>query len=565
MLKVFQPYDNLFNSNGDAVITGARAIIKKVDNADFSLELECPIEFIDYVKPQNIIVAPTPQGEQGFRIDKIEATRTKIKASCKHLFYDSANYLIADSYVVDKTCNEALDHLNEATDTESPFTTLSDITTLNSYRCVRKSLAEAIATVLERWGGHLVRDNFNIKILANIGADNGVTIQYGKNIKEISVNYNWDNVCTKLLPVGKDGFLLSDLYVYSEVSYDTPFTKTVNFEQDINPEDYADEENYLNALRDDLTAQAEKYLAVNQYPSVNYTLSANLEKITDIGDVIHVFDERLGVNLVTHVLSYSYDAVLERYTEIQFGNIQADLGDLIKTVNNTINTELTINNQAQSVILKEALAESEAKILGTFGNSFVIYNGDEILIVDRLPADTANNVMRINSAGIGFSTTGISGTFTSAWTLDGTFNAQAINVINFTASLIKGGTLKLGSELNQNGTLELYDAENRLIGILGKTSAEGEPDKFGLKMFGADGSYILMNNEVGFAGYDRLNNPLFWVSRDEFHQKKSVIEEEITLCNKMRFIAIEVYDRTQNPPVLTNDGIGLVSVISNGG
>ena len=153
MLKVFKPYDSLFNNNGDAVITGARALVKKVDNGDFNLELECPIEFIDFIQPQNIIVAPTPQGEQGFRIDKVEATRTKLKASCKHLFYDSANYLIADSYVVDKNCNEALDHLNNATDNESPFTTLSDVTTINSFRCVRKSLSEAIATVLERWAG----------------------------------------------------------------------------------------------------------------------------------------------------------------------------------------------------------------------------------------------------------------------------------------------------------------------------------------------------------------------------------------------------------------------------
>lgn len=561
MLKVFQPYDNIFNSNGDIVITGARAVIHKEDNGAFNLELECPLEFIDYVKPQNIIVANTPQGDQGFRIEKTENTRTKIKATAKHLFYDSNNYLILDSYVVNKNCNDALDHLNEATDNESPFTTLSDVTTINSYRCVRKSLAEAIATVLERWGGHLVRDNYNIKILQNIGVDNGVTIQYGKNIKDISVNYNWDNVCTKLLPVGKDGFLLSDLYVYSEAQYDTPFTKTVSFEQDISPDDYADEESYLNALRDDLTAKAEKYLAVNQYPSVNYTLSANLEKITDIGDIIHVFDERLGVNITTQVLSYSYDCILDQYTEIQFGNYQADLGDLIKSVNATINTELTINNQAQAVVLQRAIAEAQARILGTFGNSYVIYNGSEILVVDRLPASEAHNVMRINSAGIGFSTTGTSGTFTSAWTLDGTFNAQNINVINFVADLIKGGTLKLGSEANEAGTLELYNEQNTLIGILGKVSGEGEPESYGLKMFGVDGSYILMNNEVGFAGFDRLNNKLFWVNKDQFVMKKSIVEEEITLCNKMRFIPIELYDNG----VLTNDGIALVSVISNAG
>ena len=74
-------------------------------------------------------------------------------------------------------------------------------------------------------------------------------------------------------------------------------------------------------------------------------------------------------------------------------------------------------------------------------------------------------------------------------------------------------------------------------------------------MYAQNGSYIIINTEVGFAGYDRLDNKLFWVSEDEFHQKKSVVEEEITLCNKLRFIPIEIY----NGSTLVNDGIGLVS------
>ena len=79
-------------------------------------------------------------------------------------------------------------------------------------------------------------------------------------------------------------------------------------------------------------------------------------------------------------------------------------------------------------------------------------------------------------------------------------------------------------------------------------------------MYGVDGSYILMNNSVGFSGYDRLGNQIYWVSKDEFHMKKSVVEEEITLCNKMRFIPIEIYDNN----TLVNDGIGLVSVAGGG-
>ena len=42
-----------------------------------------------------------------------------------------------------------------------------------------------------------------------------LTIRYAKNLKQINCVYNWDKVVTKLMPVGKDGLLLDDLYVYS--------------------------------------------------------------------------------------------------------------------------------------------------------------------------------------------------------------------------------------------------------------------------------------------------------------------------------------------------------------
>ena len=545
MLRVFSPSDTDFTSNGDVVIQATLAVVHKEDNGDYYLELQCGLEYADYVKAENIIVAPTPQGAQAFRIKTVETTRSKISVKAWHRFYDSENYLIADSYVVNKNCNDALDHLNSATDNASPFTTLSDVETVNSFRCVRKSLFEAINTVLERWGGHLVRDNNSIQIRDSIGSDNGVTIQYRKNLKEISVSYDWSNVCTKLLPVGKDGFTIS--YIYSEIQYDIPYTRTVSFEQDINREDYESDEQYEAALTEDLTAQAERYLNTSQYPAVTYTLSANLDKITDVGDIVRVYDERLGVDIQTSVLSFEYDCILEKYTQVSFGTAPHTLSGLLSGVTNEINTSITENNQILTVTLRDELDEAANKIWNALGSSYCIYQGNQILIVDSLPAETAHNVIRINSGGIGFSNTGINGTFKSAWTIDNVLNMENINVINLTADLIKGGTLKLGSNLNQSGALEVYDSENNLIAELNNN---------GLKMYGQDGSYILINTTVGFAGYDRNDNPTFWVSEDEFHQKKSVVEQEITLCNKVRFIPIEVYDNG----TLVNDGIGLVSV-----
>lgn len=566
MIKLFDITDKIYSSNGDKIILPLKAVVKKKDNGDFYLDLEAPLSYIEDLTSNKIIVAGTPQGEQAFRISKVEKTRTKIKLKAYHVFYDSENYLIQDSYVVDKNCNDALDHLNNSTDNTSPYTTISDITKIASYRCIRKSLYEAIQVLLERYGGHLYRDNWTIGIKANLGQDNGVTIRYGKNLKDIKATYNWDNVVTKLLPVGKDGLLLNALdpsasvYLESATQYQIPFTKTVTFDQSqISEDDYKntttgelDVNAYTQALINDLAEQGQNYVETNSIPVVNYTLSANVEKISDIGDTIQVEDEKLGISILTNIISYEYDCILDKYIQIEFGNFVPTLENLMTNITNQTQQQIDENTATLEITLGQELQEAQDKIWNALGSSYVIYEGDKILVVDSLPKETATNVIMINNGGIGFSQTGINGTFQSAWTIDNVLNMEQINVINLTADLIKGGTLKLGSNLNQNGQLEVYDEANSLIAELNKN---------GLKMYGVDGSYILMNNTVGFSGYDRLGNQIYWVSKDEFHMKKSVVEEEITLCNKMRFIPITITDTNDT---VINDGIGLVSVAGGG-
>ena len=558
MIRVFGQTDTSFSSNGDVVLIPLKAKVRKEDNGDYHLDLETGLDYVDYFVEGNIVVANTPQGDQAFRIGNVQKTKYKLTSKCYHVFFDSKNYLIADSYVVDKNCNDALDHLNNATEPQSEFSTISDVGTVDSFRCVRKSLYEAIQTVLERWGGHLVRDNFQIGIRASIGQDSGVTVEYKKNLKEITCEENWDDVVTKLLPVGKDGILLNainpsaSIYVTSAVQYSLPYTKTVTFSQDsINQEDYPSEQAYTQALVNDLQIQAIEYLERYCVPQVNYTLKANLDKVTDVGDTVEVVDDRLGVNMLTNVIAYEYDCILGQYTEVEFGNFKKTLSGLVGNI--TASVDQTVTNQMTDVTvsMNEQLQQATDTIMGVMGDSYVIYDGDQILVLDRLPKESAVNVIRINNGGIGFSQGGINDTFTSAWTIDGTLNMQAINVINLIADMIKGGTLKLGSHLNASGQLELYDNANNLV---------GQMNKDGLKMYGLDGSYVVMNDEVGFAGYDRHDNPIYWVNGDEFHMKKSVVEEEITLCNQLRFIPIQI---TENGSVV-NEGIGLVSSATGG-
>lgn len=543
MIKLFDTTDNLFNSNGDKVIQPTLAIVHKEDNGAFTLEIEAPLSYVDDLVSNKILVANTPQGYQAFRITNVEKTRTKIRLTAYHVFYDSANYVIEDSYVVDKNCNYALDHLNNATDNPSPFTTSSDIGTIASYRCVRKSLYEAIQVVLERWGGHLVRDNFTIQVKNSIGADNGVVVRYGKNLKDISAQYDWNEVCTKILPVGYDGLKLPEVYLEGVNQYDIPYTKVVSFDQsEINEEDYATPEDFENALIGDLRTKAQAYLELNSVPHVNYTLEANLERITDIGDIIEVIDEKLGISLITSLISFDYDCILEKYTQVQFGNFKPTLDNFVSQINANTQELINENNTTIQVNLQTGLEEATSRIMGVMSNSYVIYDGDKILVVDSLPKENAVNVIRINSAGIGFSNTGINGTFNSAWLIDGTLDMQNINVINLTADLIKGGTLKLGSNLNEYGTLEVYDENNRIIATI---------DKNGLTSTSTTGAYVRLNADEGLVGYDSNGNKVYWVDSNVFHMENAEVENEITMAKKIRII----------PVVKTGtNGVGFVGV-----
>lgn len=551
MIKVFSPTDRDFSTNGDAVIKATRAVVTKVDNGDYFLTLECGIEYAPYIKANNIIVVDTPQGQQGFRLEaNIETTGSKIRAKAWHLYYDGESYIIADSYVVDKNCNAALNWLNDATDNPSPFTMSSDVQTIASFRCVRKNLNEAIDVVLSRWGGHLVRDNFNISIKNVIGEDNGVIIQYRKNLKEISVSEDWSNVCTKVLPVGKDGFLLDELYLYSDIQYEIPYTKVVSFEQEnIVEEDYNTEAEYKAALREDLIAKATAYLEVAQYPAINYALSANMDKITDVGDVVEVYDERLGLSLSAAVISFEYDVILGQYINIEFGTQAQSLGDLMNGISAQIQTAITENNENLTINIQAAVEVAVARIWQALGASYVIYTGDAITIVDSLPAESATHVMRLDENGLSFSSDGIRGNFYRAWGLDGKLDFATFEAVNFTADLIKGGVYKLGSNYNSNGRLEIYNSANDLIGELNNN---------GLTAYGQDGSRFIASDADGIKIIDSNGATIWGIEGETTRAKKSQVDEELSIGGKLRFLPIQTVDGDNN---ITNDGIGILPII----
>ena len=541
MIRFYDATERLFNHNGIKALQPLFAEITKIDNGDYYLELEDILDNLEYYQKGMIVRVSTPWGVQGFRCDNPIIQNNRISCKAWHLTYDSEDYVINSVVATNKNCNDAINHYNDNTDQKSPFTVISDISILKSTTMEKMSLFNVFTALTNVYGGHWHRDNFSFGIMTNIGQDRGVVLAYNKNITHIKVEENWDNVCTKLLPYvefEKQVITLDQPYLeLSEAIYSIPFTKSLKFEL---PK--TDEELTVSEVKSWLYTEAMNYLQANKFPKVNYSVSAKLDNISDVGDVIYVKHPKCKVDITTNVISVKYDVISNRYTAINFGNFKKEIKNLVQEVATQVEVDANKKLENTSALLQSQLATSTAQINSVLSDSFVIINGNEILVVDRLPKEEAMFCMKINSAGIGLSTNGINGTFNSAWTIDGTLNMGAINVINLTASLIKGGTLKLGGVNNSSGTFELYDNSNRLMVLM---------DKLGLTVYATNGDYVKLNAEDGFAGYNKSGTKIYWADGDVFRMKNAEVENEIKIAGKIKIVPVSTSE---------NVGVGFVAI-----
>lgn len=333
MIKVFGATDRDFTSNGDAVLRPLKAKIRKEDNGDFYLNLECGLEYADLLLNGNIVTANMPTGDQAFRISNPVFTKNKVTTKAQHVFFDTKNHVVVDASVTDQPCDIAMQLVNYVAFPNSPFAVGSDITDTGTVEIKKVSMYEALQAIIKTYGGHIVRDNFNIGISKSIGVDNGVTVRYKKNLKDITCEENWKTVCTICYPIGRDGITLPEEFVASQIQYEVPYCKVVTFKQDhISEDDYQDEASYLAALVNDLRSQAQSYVDDNCIPEVNYKIKADLDRITDIGDIINVIDERLGLDILTNVIAFEYDPILKKFTTVEFGNFMPTLANLLQSV-----------------------------------------------------------------------------------------------------------------------------------------------------------------------------------------------------------------------------------------
>lgn len=436
----------------------------------------------------------------------------------------------------------------------NPFTFWTDKVVTAQFendtpRTVRSLLGGERGSLLDVFGkGEYEFDKWTVKLHLNRGQDSGVTIRYGKNLADVTQEIDSSGYYNAVSPywIGTDETVVLDHLVVLDGVTDVraiPLDLSSSFDEAPTTEELEDvartrlENSSGININENIKADF-----VQLWQTEEYKRFAPLQRVK-LCDTVSVIYEALGVNSVQKkVISTKWNVLLDRYDEIELGDTQTTLADVITQI-----TEQMTEDLPSTSMMANAIANATNKITGNVGGYVVLHtNADgepyEFLVMDSPDINTAVNVWRWNLGGLGFSSTGYSGDFSSlALTMDGQINADMITTGLLSANRIRGGVLQLGGEDNGNGVLELRTADGTLVGRM---------DNGGLRMFGASG-YVQMNYEEGFAGFDLNGNKLYWVASDQFHMRQAVVQEEITLCDKIRFIDIS----NEN-----NNGVGIVAV-----
>ncbi|KEH88952.1 endopeptidase [Clostridium novyi A str. 4540] len=363
MINIYDSKETDFNHNGLAVLDKCiRAEVQEELNGLYELELEYPIcsdnSKWEYLIEDNIIKAPTPRGDQLFRIYKTVKNMNTIICYARHIFYDLSYNFLEDVRPTDLTGGDALKYILSNTQYPNNFKCYSDIKERNTAYYIRKNPVQALFgddknSFLNRWGGEINRDNFNIFINSPKEINNGVVIAYGKNLIAIEEDIDKSEICTRLMITGlteKDQIvILPEKYIDSPRINDYPFPKVkhmhfgdikVDTEKNVTLED----------VQKQLREKAHELFAQDHIdiPKFNYRVDfVELRKTKEyknykcletvnLGDVVTVKHNKLRIDIKQKVISYKYDCINNKYINIELNSFKENLSDDFTDLSNSI-------------------------------------------------------------------------------------------------------------------------------------------------------------------------------------------------------------------------------------
>lgn len=443
-----------------------------------------------------------------------------------HISYRLGNVILRPFEA--SSCAAAMAGMADNAINTNPFTFWTDKQTLGTFTVaapisVKEILGGTTGSILDVYGkAEYEFDKFTVRLWSNRGADKNIEIRYGKNLsdfeQELDIGETYNAVAPYWASSGDDGTVVmppegQEIITVAEEGEEikpVPLDLSQSFQDVPTPAQLV--ARATSVLQNSEAWEPKENIDVSfvaLWQTEEYKDIAALERVK-LCDKVYVVFPALGKRRAKmQIVTVVYDVLNERYISMELGAARTSFADAIRaSVEDSI-----VKKVPTRTSMMAAIDAATQLISGGLGGYVVIGTNtsgepNEILIMDTDDINTAVNVIRINQAGIGFSSTGYAGTYRTAWTIDSHFVADFITSGTLNANIIRAGIIAdIGGENYWN--LDSGDMRLAIVDRAQKTADDANAtaenvrtwmtfSEDGMKMGKQGSTYSTLVDDIGF-------------------------------------------------------------------
>lgn len=393
---LFSPSETNFTTNGIGRLTGVTScVVTEERNEGYELEMEIAISspFFGSIKLGSLIgVKPCRNGTiQAFEVYEIEK-RVDNTASIRAMHISYRTMYIPIKPFSATGIQNVINSLKNNCAVTSKFNVTTDLTDTSKKfsisvpqtmrYCLSGDEDESLVSIFD---GEMLYDNFNIKILKARGSDTGVELRRGKNVTDLTVTTNTEDMITGILPYWADNN--DSNVVIGDIQYTSTHSDWAN--EQIIPCDLSNQFDSKPSVSS-LNSKAKEYLEKEDNKDVikpeetielsfvdlthteDYKDIAPLEAVS-LCDTVRVVYPQLGVSYKTKVTYLEWDVLAEETVSIKLGDPEKSI---INTIVDNTSTVGYITGETQKISNKVVEVEE------TVGDAVVKIGDVEVKLED---------------------------------------------------------------------------------------------------------------------------------------------------------------------------------------
>lgn len=353
MIILYEHTETSFTSNGLGCLNDVLTCnVKEELNGNYELEMEYPVNGIHYsdIALRRIVLTKPNSYDQAqpFRIYSISKPINGIVTiNAEHISYDMSGYPVKGAvehyawYV-----KEVFDHIRNNSVYSFPFKFSSDITeekkeiNLSKPRSARSYLGTEEG-LLSLFGGEWEFDRFKAILHKQRGTNRGVSIEYGKNLIDVTQDEKCSEMYTAVYPFyykEDDGLQYLDDNVVPIIS--SSYVKTLTLDLTSEFEEMP--------TQDALREKTKEYIKKNKLDEPEVSLKVSfvknpevIESLQDVrlGDTVGVKFVKIGVNSLARCIRYEFNSITEQYNSVELGEPTKTIVDTMTSTNQKLSEE----------------------------------------------------------------------------------------------------------------------------------------------------------------------------------------------------------------------------------